>query len=99
MNRIEYRIVGGLLAVVIGFAPVASPAAADIKNKTDNKTGQVRAKSSSSADAPLLGRIVVTPTPEQVAKIRIERRMKESGNRAADSRKHGNGLPPGTGAS
>lgn len=82
MNRIAYRIVSGCLAAAIGIATIGSAAAADAKSKT----GQVRAKSSLSAQAPLLGRIVVVPSPEQMAKIRRERRMMELENRAADSK-------------
>lgn len=72
MNRIEYRIVAGFLAAAIGFAPIGFAAAAD--TDTNHKTGQVRAESP-AATAPLIARVVVTPSPEQMAKIRLERRM------------------------
>jgi len=86
MNRNEYRIVAGFLAAAIGFAAMGSPAAADMQNKT----GPVRAKSSLSVGAPLLGRVVVTPTPEQMAKIRLERRMIGLKDQAAGTRRAGN---------
>lgn len=98
MNRIEYRIVAGFLAAAIGFAPMGSTAAADPMNKTENKTGQVRAKSSLSAEAPLLGRVVITPSPEQLAKIRLERRMIGLDTRAVHGQRAGNRHPGTTGA-
>lgn len=85
MNRIGYSILAGSLAAVVGLAPMGSLAAADVK--AENKAAQVRAKSASSAEAPLLGRVVITPTPEQMAKIRLERRMIELENRAAAGEK------------
>lgn len=68
MNRIEYRIVAGLVATAIGFAPLGFAVAAD----TNSKTSQPGANSP-AANAPLIGRIVVRPSPEQMAKFRLER--------------------------
>ncbi len=96
MNRVGYSIVAGFLAAAIGFAPMGPAAAGD--SKTGNKTGQVRAKSPLSAEAPLLGRIVITPSPEQMAKLRLERRMVRLENRANDVQRTGNGHPEVTGA-
>lgn len=80
MNRIECRITAVLLAAMIGLALLGSAAAADPKNQAS----QVRAESP-AAEAPFLGRVVVTPTPEQLAKLRLERRMIGLENRAAAS--------------
>jgi len=92
MNGIEYRIVAGFLAAAIGFAPMGSAAAAD------TKTGQDRAKSTLSAEAPLLGRVIITPSPEQMAKIRLERRMIGLKNQAAGTHRAGNAHSESTGA-
>jgi hypothetical protein len=92
MNRIAYSILTGSLVAMVGFAPVGSLAAADAK--AENKAAQVRAKSALPVEAPLLGRIVVTPTPEQMAKIRIERRMIRLENRAAAGEKACKGQGP-----
>jgi len=102
MNRNECRIVAGFLAVAIALAPIGSPAAADAMNttanKTGNKAGQVRAKSTLSAEAPLLGRVVITPSAEQMAKIRLERRMIGLKNLANEGEQAGSGHPATTGA-
>ncbi len=92
MNRIGYSILAGSLATVVGLAPMGSLAAAEVK--AENKAAQVRAKSALLVEAPLLGRIVVTPTPEQMAKIRIERRMIGLENRAAAGEKACKGQGP-----
>ena len=70
MIRIDFRMTAGLLAVAIGLAPMGSASAAD----REHPPARVRAKSP-SAEAPLLGRVLVTPSPEQLAKLRLERRM------------------------
>lgn len=93
MNRIEYSIAAGFLTIAIGFGPIGFAAAADTKSKT----GQVRAKSP-AANAPLLGRIVVTPSPEQIAKIRMEKRMIGLENRATIGKQTANGHTAATGA-
>lgn len=101
MNRNECRILAGFLAAAIGLAPMGSAAAADpmnkTANKTENKTGQVRAKSP-AAEAPFLGRVVVRPSPEQLAKIRLERRMIGIENQATAGEQAGSGHPATTGA-
>jgi hypothetical protein len=86
MKRFEYRIAAVLLAVVSGIASMGATGAQDQKTPAV----QNRAKSSSPVDAPLLGRIVITPSPEQMAKIRLERRMigikiPAAGTRRADT--------------
>lgn len=86
MNRIEYTIVAGLLAAAIGFASLGPAAAAEQKNKL----GRVPAKSS-AAKAPFLGRVVVRPSPEQMAQIRLEKRMTELQNRARAGQHTGRG--------
>lgn len=96
MHRVGYRIAAGIMAAAIGFAPIGPAAAGD--SKTGNKTGRVRAKSPLSAEAPLLGRIVITPSPEQRAKRRLERRMVRLENRANDVQRAGNGHPEATAA-
>ena len=77
MNRTKYRFLAGILAAAIGFAPVGPAAAANTKSKT----GQVPGKSH-GAKAPFLARVVVTPSPQQLSKIRREKRMTELENRA-----------------
>ena len=94
MKRIDYRIVAGFLLAAIGFAPIDSPAADSAKSKA----AQIQAKSSVSANAPLVARIVVTPSPEQMAKIRLERRMMGLENRATDGAKVSSSDPLVTGA-
>ena len=84
MNRIKCRIVRGFLAAAIGFAPVGFAAAAD----TNDKTGQVRTKSPAT---PSVARVVVTPGPEQMAKIRLERCMIGLENRATAGQRAGSG--------
>ena len=100
MKRIEYRMVAGFLAAAIGFAPIGYAAAADTKSNTGqsrNKSGQVRAPSP-AAQAPLIGRVVVTPSPEQLAKIRLEKRMIGLENRATAGQQAGSGHTAATGA-
>lgn len=86
MDMIEYRFVTAFLAMAIGFAPVGYAGAADVKKKTESKTGLVRAKSPLSAELPSLARVVVTPSPEQIAAFRLERRMMKLANQASDVR-------------
>ena len=100
MKPIEYSIAAGFLAAAIGFAPIGYAAAADTKSNTGqsrNKSGQVRAPSP-AAEAPLIGRVVVTPSPEQLAKIRLERRMIGVEMRASVGQKTTGGTTAATGA-
>jgi len=85
MNRIENRIVAGFLAAAIGIAPFGFAAAAD----AINKTGQVLAKSP-AAKAPVIARVVVTPSTEQMAKIRLEKRMTGLEQHATNGQQAGN---------
>ena len=93
MNRIEYRIVAGLVATAIGFAPMAFAAAAD----TNGKTSQPGAESP-AANAPLIGRIVVRPSPEQMAKFRLEKRRVALEGRAGVGQQAAGGQVAATGA-
>ena len=86
MNRIECIIVAGFLAAAIGFAPIGSAAAADTMKKSESTTGQVQAKSPLSATAPRLPRVVVTPSPEQKAAMRLERDRMKLADQASDGR-------------
>ena len=98
MNRMECRITAGFLAIVIslaiGLVPMGSPAAENQKSPAV----QVRAKSPLSTQAPLLGRIVITPSAEQMAKIRLERRMIGLKGQVAGAHPAGNAHPESTGA-
>ncbi len=86
MNRIECVSAAGFLAAAIGFAPVGSAAAADTMKKPDSTAGQVQAKSPLSATAPRLPRVVVTPSPEQKAAMRLERDMMKLANQVGNGR-------------
>ncbi len=70
MNRIETRVMAGILAAVIGFAPLVFAAASDI----GAKAARSKAKSP-DPDAPMIARIVVRPSAEQLAELRAERRV------------------------
>ena len=93
MNRTEYRLLAGILAAAIGFVPVAPAAAANTKGKA----AQVQAKSH-GAKAPLLGRVVVTPSSQQLSKSRREKRMRELENRARTVPQPGRGHTAAIGA-
>lgn len=86
MNRTEYRLLAGILAAAIGFVPVGPAEAANTKSKT----AQVPAKSP-AAKAPFLARVVVTPSSQQLSKIRREKRMTELENRARSVPRTGRG--------
>lgn len=86
MNRIEYRLFAAFFAVAIGFAPIASAAAAGAK--VPNEAIPTRP---SAAKLPLLGHVVVTPSPTQLAKIRLERRMTSLESRTHAAGPTGNG--------
>lgn len=77
MNRIEYKFLVGILAAAIGIVPIGPAAAADAKN-------QIRSVAAKTpvAKAPFLARVVITPTSQQLSKIRREKRMSELKNRA-----------------
>lgn len=77
MNRTEYTFLAEILAAAIGFVPVGLAAAAN----TNSTTAQVPAKSH-GAKAPLLARVVVTPSSQQLSKILREKRMSELEKRA-----------------
>jgi hypothetical protein len=84
MSRTEYRLLAGILVAAIGFVPVAPAAAANTKSKT----AQVPAKSL-GAKAPVLARVVVTPSSQQLSKILREKRMSELEKRARTVRQTG----------
>lgn len=92
MKRIEHKLAAGLFAAVIGFALVGVAAAADTVHKA------VPARNSSpAANAPLIARVVVKPSPEQMATIRAERRATELERRAVVAQKAGSGQSAPTG--
>ncbi|TSA14272.1 MAG: hypothetical protein D4R74_08585 [Betaproteobacteria bacterium] len=68
MNRFERKVLAGFLAAAIGFAPIAFAAAAE----TNGKPGKA---SKQTTKAPEIARVVVTPSAEQLAEIRQQRRM------------------------
>ena len=84
MNRINYSILAGLLAAAIGLVAAGGAAAADAKNHA----GRMRARSP-AADAPLLGRVTVSPSPAQRAKLLVNRRRIEQHKRANAGRPTG----------
>lgn len=90
MNRIETRVAAGLLAVAIGFAPFACAAA-------DSKTVPPKTKSP-AADVPLIARIVVKPSAQQLAKLRAERRVAALETRAGVGTQAASGHGAATGA-
>ena len=77
MNRNERRIAAGLLAAAFAVAPLTYAAAADAKHGT----GPAREKPPAT-DAPVIARVVVTPSPEQIAKIRGKEGMTGQQSRA-----------------
>ena len=68
MNRFEHKVVAGFLAAAIGFVPIALAAAAESNGKAGKALKQ-------TTKAPAIARVVVTPSAEQMAEIRHERRM------------------------
>lgn len=85
MNRFKCRVLAGLVAATIGFIHIGSAAAADTANKAEPHPPK-----SPAATAPFVGRIVIRPSPAQMAKLRRERRsVTELGNRARVSRQSG----------
>ncbi|MHB8667351.1 MAG: hypothetical protein ACYC7B_07510 [Burkholderiales bacterium] len=77
MNRIEYRLLAGLVAAAIGCTHIGAAAAAGTANQAPTQPTRPEAK------APFLGRVVVRPTPVQRAQLERERRrVTGSGNRA-----------------
>jgi hypothetical protein len=70
MNRIENRMAAGFLAAAVALAPMAFAVAADRGAKAAQPPAKPRA-----ANAPPIARIVVTPSAEQMAKLRAEQRM------------------------
>jgi hypothetical protein len=93
MKRIDHIIRAGVLAAAIGFATIGFAAPTDTKNKT----APIPA-TSPAAKTPSLGRVVVTPSAEQMAKIRRERRIIELGNRASVDQRTTSGRTAETGA-
>ncbi len=71
MNRIECRIATAILIATMALTLTGFASAAD----STRATTPVRAESRVPADAPLVGRIVVTPSPKQLAQARLERRI------------------------
>lgn len=77
MSRIENGILAGFLAAGIGLATLVPTMAAD----ATIRAGTV-AQRSPGPNAPLLGRVVITPSPEQIAERRAGKRVAELRNRA-----------------
>lgn len=75
MNRIEHRMAGIVAAAAIGVALLGTTDEPDTVPRGENGTAQVRAKSPFTTETPRLERIVVRPTPEQMAILHVERRM------------------------
>lgn len=100
MDLTEHKLITGLLAAAIGFASIGGAAAAD-----ENTFGQIRAKSPAANAAliarvvvrPRIARVVVTPSPKQLASIRLERRIALE-SKAALAQQAGSGRSPTTGA-
>lgn len=92
MKRIGYKLAVGLFTAVIGLALIGTATAAD----TTHKTASARGKSP-AANAPLIARMVVKPSPGQMAKIRAERRAAELEKRAVVAQKAGSGQSAATG--
>ena len=67
MNRFAHRVLAAFLATAIGFAPIAFAAAAESNGKAGKALKQ-------ATKAPAIARVVVTPSAEQMAEIRRERR-------------------------
>ena len=92
MKRIEHKLAAGLFAAVIGFAAIGVAAAADAVHKAAPARNH-----SPAANAPLIARMVVKPSPEQMAKMRAERRAADLEKRAAVAQKEGSGQSAATG--
>ena len=71
MNRNQRSILAGVLVLATGLGLPDSPSTAD----PAPQIGQLQAKSTQIAQAPLLGRIVIRPSLEQLAKLRAEQRL------------------------
>ena len=92
MKRIEHKLAAGLFAAVIGFAAIGVATAADTVHRA------VPARNNSpAANAPLIARVMVKPSPEQMATIRAERRAAELAKRAMFAQKAGSGQSAPTG--
>ena len=70
MNRIESRIATAVLIATTALTLTGFASAAD----STRATTPVRAESRVPADAPLLGRIVITPSQKQLAQAGPEKR-------------------------
>ncbi len=70
MKRIQCSLATRILVFTMGLALVGVASAAD----ASRADARVRAESRVPADAPLLGRIVITPTPKQLARAGLEKR-------------------------
>jgi len=68
MNRRVHKVLAGFLAAAIGVAPIALATAAE-SNATTGKALKQTAK------APAIARVVVTPSAEQMAEIRRDKRV------------------------
>jgi hypothetical protein len=72
MNRIDYTVRSGFLVATIGFATTGVAAPTDAANKT-----ALVPATSPAAKAPSMARVVVTPSAEQMGRIRSQRRVIE----------------------
>ena len=86
MNRIECVIAAGFLAAASGFASIGAATAADTMKKPESTAAQVQAKSPLSATPARLPRVVVAPSPEQKAAMRLERDMMKLANQVGNGR-------------
>jgi len=71
MKRNERRIATGILLATMAVSLADFASAAD----STRATTPVRAESGLPAEVPLLGRIVITPSPKQLAQLRRDRRI------------------------
>jgi len=91
MKLYEHRIATGILITAMAATLAGFATAAD----STRGTTPVRAESRLPADAPFLGRIVITPSPKQLAQARLEGRNAgpDGGTAAAPRANIENGKP------
>jgi len=77
MKLNEYGFAAGILAAAIALAPIAPAAASDAAHKAG-----LPPKNPPAARAPSIARVVVSPTPEQLAEIRAQKRPARPQKRA-----------------
>ena len=86
MNSIGSRLVAGFSAAAMVLALAGIAANADTQHKS--VPPQVK---SSTPDAPFIGRVVVTPTAEQLAWVRAQKRANGAQTRALVAQQAGGG--------